>query len=88
MNQDDRPLPPEAIEALERGEMIQAIKIVRETYGLGLRESKDLVDRHVESDPALREKMKSRQISGFGCLLGLGIVAVIAMAIYFAFFRK
>lgn len=41
------PLPPEAVAALARGQTIEAIKIVRDQTGLGLKESKDLVDRHL-----------------------------------------
>lgn len=40
------PLPEEAAHALARGQKIEAIKIVREHTGLGLKESKDLVDAH------------------------------------------
>ncbi len=39
-------LPPSAIEALARGDKIEAIKITRQHTGLGLKEAKDLVDRH------------------------------------------
>ena len=39
-------LPSEAISALEQGRTIEAIKIVRERTGLGLKESKELVERH------------------------------------------
>jgi ribosomal protein L7/L12 len=37
-------MPAAAVAALERGETIEAIKIVREVRGLGLKEAKDLVD--------------------------------------------
>lgn len=39
-------LPPEAVAALARGELIQAIKIVREVTGMGLKESKDAVEAY------------------------------------------
>lgn len=46
------PLPAEAASALARGQKIEAIKIVREHTGLGLKESKDLVDAHeAHADP-------------------------------------
>jgi hypothetical protein len=44
-------LPPEARLALERGNIIDAIKIVRDRTGLGLKESKDLVERHAGQTP-------------------------------------
>ncbi len=37
---------PEVTEALERGNKIEAIKHVRLASGLGLKESKELVERH------------------------------------------
>ncbi len=44
-------LPPEARLALSRGNVIDAIKIVRDRTGLGLKESKDLVERHAGHAP-------------------------------------
>ena len=38
-------LPPRAQEALAAGKKIEAIKLVREATGLGLKEAKELVDR-------------------------------------------
>jgi ribosomal protein L7/L12 len=38
--------PPAAADALRRGHKIEAIRIVREHNGLGLKEAKDLVERH------------------------------------------
>ena len=37
-------LPPEVLDAVRRGQTIEAIKLLRETTGLGLKEAKDLVD--------------------------------------------
>ncbi|MBS0429678.1 MAG: ribosomal protein L7/L12 [Proteobacteria bacterium] len=44
-----RPLP-DAIAALERGDLIDAIKRTREATGLGLKESKELVERYANGD--------------------------------------
>ena len=38
------PIPDEAIKALERGELIEAVKLTRERNGCGLKASKDAVD--------------------------------------------
>ena len=38
------PLPPDVLEALEKGQTIEAIKRLRRATGLGLKEAKDLVD--------------------------------------------
>lgn len=37
---------PEILRAIERGHKIEAIQLVRERFGLGLAEAKDLVERH------------------------------------------
>ena len=44
-------LPPEALLALQRGNLIDAIKIVRERTGLGLKEAKEFVERHANGTP-------------------------------------
>lgn len=44
------PLPADAVAAIDRGHLIEAIRIVRERTGLGLKESKDAVERHVAGD--------------------------------------
>ncbi len=41
---DDDALPTALYDALARGKMIQAIKIYRETTGVGLKEAKDAVE--------------------------------------------
>jgi len=42
-------LPPEAIAALERGNLIEAIKIVRDRTGMDLRSSKEAVEHYANS---------------------------------------
>jgi hypothetical protein len=45
------PLPPEAAQALARGRKIEAIKLVRQHTGLGLKDAKDLVEAHERDGP-------------------------------------
>ena len=40
----DQDLPPEVSAALQRGQKIEAIKLLRELKGLGLKEAKEAVD--------------------------------------------
>jgi ribosomal protein L7/L12 len=61
------PLPPGALAALERGQKIEAIRIVREEQGLGLREAKDLVEAHERA---------SQRASGGAALSGAAIAAL------------
>ena len=44
MSTPSDPLPPDVLNALERGNKIEAIKLLRQKTGLGLKESKDLID--------------------------------------------
>jgi ribosomal protein L7/L12 len=48
---ESRELPAAAIEALTKGQKIEAIKIVRQDWGLGLREAKDAVEVYVAARP-------------------------------------
>ena len=50
------PLPADAIAAIQRGHKIDAIKILRTTRHLGLKEAKNIVDSHMQNDPALMQK--------------------------------
>lgn len=42
-------LPFAAISAIENGKKLEAIKIVREETGLGLKEAKDLVEQYAKT---------------------------------------
>lgn len=54
-------LPAEAIAALSRGQVVEAVKIVRDKTGLGLKESKDLVDAYRDGEvPPRDEAMRAR----------------------------
>ncbi len=44
MTECDLGLPPEVVAALERGQKIEAIKLLRELRGIGLKEAKEAVD--------------------------------------------
>jgi ribosomal protein L7/L12 len=50
----ESPLPEAAIAALDAGNKLEAIKIVREATGLGLKEAKEAVERYVPGDPPYR----------------------------------
>ena len=44
-----RELPPQVLAALAKGQKIEAITLLRQATGLGLREAKELIDRHVST---------------------------------------
>ena len=77
-------LPKAAIAALEQGHTIEAIKIIRQESGLGLKESKDLVYAYLKSRPDLQRRLESAQAEGRqGFVRWLVIfLALAAMAAY------
>ena len=77
-------IPPEAVTALTNGNKIEAIKIIREKTGLGLKESKELAEEYVESNPALKAAMDSAQaVSLQGLKWVAVIIALTGACIYF-----
>jgi ribosomal protein L7/L12 len=50
-------LPKAAVDALWHGNVIEAIRVVRQERNIGLKEAKDLVDAYLASQPALKKKM-------------------------------
>lgn len=75
-------LPPEAEAALRTGNKIEAIKIVRDQRGLGLKEAKELVDRFEAQDPVLAQKAQVRQQhSSRSCVMFLAALIIIGMAV-------
>ena len=78
------PFPAAAEAALLKGNKIEAIKIVREERGIGLKEAKDLVEQHVASRPGLQMQMESAQAAARqGFLPWLVAVIVIGALVYY-----
>ncbi|MEK6785047.1 MAG: hypothetical protein AABY61_06170 [Nitrospirota bacterium] len=50
-------LPKAAVEALWQGNVIEAIKVVRQERSIGLKEAKEAVETYIASEPALKKKM-------------------------------
>ena len=53
-----REFPAAAIEALTKGHKIEAIKIVRQEWSLGLQEAKDAVETYVKTRPDLTSQFQ------------------------------
>ena len=49
--------PKAAIESLWQGNVIEAIKVVRQERNIGLKEAKEAVETYIVSEPALKKKM-------------------------------
>jgi hypothetical protein len=75
--------PPQAVAALNAGRKIDAIRIVRETQGIGLKEAKELVDSYVALHPDLQWRVEqqrsqvSRRWIAWLVLLGLATWAAV-----------
>ncbi len=88
METDKIEIPSNAIAALEMGNKIEAIKIVRVAKGLGLKESKDLVEEYLQNDPALELRFKAKQSQNNHSGKLLFILIVIGLIAYVIFSRR
>jgi ribosomal protein L7/L12 len=82
--QEDVGLPSAAIEALRKGNKVEAIKILRRERNLGLKEAKDCVEDYVRRDPLLQRSLQQAQAeSNRGCLFWLAVVLALGAAGYY-----
>ena len=82
-------LPTDAIAALNRGNKIEAIKIVRLARHIGLKQSKELVETYLATQPALQRKIEMKQVEvRRGCFMWIVSLALIAMAVVYYLFLK
>ena len=74
-------IPHEALDALRAGQLIDAIKITREKTGLGLKESKDLVERYLKEHPQeqalIQEQSAQRSRGGIQIFILIFFILVI-----------
>ena len=77
----DEALPAESVAALERGSKIEAIKILREARGIGLKESKEAVEAYLASHPDVLAKLKASQMTPQQ-LVRLAWLVIAAIAVY------
>jgi len=55
--------PKAAVENLRRGNLIDAIKIVRQERNIGFKEAKEVVEIYISSQPAIKKKMDKVLVS-------------------------
>jgi ribosomal protein L7/L12 len=78
------PLSTAALVALQRGNKIEAIKLLRHEQGLGLKDAKDLLEAHLAADPALASAFASAQAQASSRFLRwVVLIGAAAIAIYF-----
>ncbi|MCS3904597.1 hypothetical protein J2T55_002637 [Methylohalomonas lacus] len=77
MNNSEPALPPEAVQALQKGNRLGAIKHVSRINGTSLKRSKEIVDLYIESRPDMKKHLSSmhvsRSIIGLGFMIALGL---------------
>jgi ribosomal protein L7/L12 len=77
-------LPVEALAALQTGNKIEAIKLVRAARRLDLKDAKDLVDRYIAGQPGLRQQMTAAGAEqGRKLVFALAVAIAIGAAVYF-----
>ncbi len=84
-----KPLPPEPATLLNEGRLVEAVRSLRESQDIGLKQAKDWIDWHINQDPMLRAQLEAQQRASrrrffFWFLLidALIVAAVIAWLIY------
>ena len=82
-------LPAAAIEALRRGNKIEAIKLVRLERNNGLKEAKDAVEDYLRTQPALLQQLNISQARGReGFIRWLVVVLLVLAAVAYIYFNK
>ncbi|PKO50861.1 MAG: 50S ribosomal protein L7/L12 [Betaproteobacteria bacterium HGW-Betaproteobacteria-20] len=81
---ENQQLPLSAIDALKQGRKIEAIKLIRQLNGLGLKEAKDLIDDYLRSHPELQSQEKIKESS----LSVVIIFLVLIFTAYWFFIRR
>ncbi|MDO3665446.1 MULTISPECIES: 50S ribosomal protein L7/L12 [Acinetobacter] len=78
-------IPAEALAMLRAGQLIDAIKITREKTGLGLKESKDLIDQYLQDHPQEQAQIQEQlvQRSRGGIKVVILILLILAAVIWF-----
>jgi len=81
---DKQKLPEEALAALESGKKIEAIKSVRTSFNVGLKEAKEIVEAYIEADHGLKQRISvANNNAAQSAFSGLLVIAVIVLVIYY-----
>jgi hypothetical protein len=86
-----KPLPPEPATLLTEGRLVDAVKVLRDTHGIGLRQARAWIEWHIDQDPMLRVQLETQQRARRRkiFLWFLVVDAVITAAIvYYLFYRN
>lgn len=90
---DDREylFPEEIVAAVDSGNKIEAIKLLREKTGLGLKEAKDAIDALVQerrADPTVADTASNTmsEEGGAGGMIKMVVIIAAILGVYFYFF--
>ena len=84
---EDQPeLPAEVVAQIQANRKVSAIKLLRASRGIGLKEAKELVDAYIDSNPPSVTKRSSNSRSGDRGLVYIAMIIIIAYALYRYFF--
>ncbi len=83
-------LPAEARAAIAAGRKVDAIRILRESEGIGLQEASARVGRHISRDPALKLQLERQQAELKRTVIRWVIIAdvIIVAALLWWFFGR
>lgn len=83
MNNSEPVLPLAAVQALQRGSKIAAIKYVSGSRGTSLRQSRAIVEQYLESRPDMKRHLLAKHsMVNIG---GLVLFIIIALGAYYGF---
>jgi len=80
-------LPHKAIQALKKGNKIQAIKWVRTEKSMCLKEAREQVENFLRQHPDLKKKYKSRAEGPKGLYILMSLMALAALIVVVAVSR-
>jgi hypothetical protein len=84
-----KPLPPEPATLLTEGRLIEAIRVLRESQGIGLKQAKDWIDWHLGQNPILQAQLDAQQRATrrkFFLWFLVADVLIAAAVIYYLFY--
>ena len=82
---DGQPLSDAVIAAIQQGRKIEAIKLLREETGLGLKEAKHAVEAYERGHPTSAPLAQPRTESSWGRLGLIALLVASAVAVYRSF---
>ena len=83
-----RDFPSAAIDALTKGHKIEAVKIIRQEWGIDLKEAKDTVDAYIKARPDLTSQFQEASDIGKKRLWLWVLVLLAAILLYYSFVHR